>query len=79
MKKTVSMLFCFVCSIVLAENRPVETIPTPLNPYTICLGDKGRNDGHCAKRKDGLGSACVKANILQRKDCYSQKPREEDV
>lgn len=43
------------------------------------MGDKGHNDGHCAKRKDGWGSACVKANILQRKDCYSQKPREEDV
>lgn len=76
MKKIVSMLFCFVCSIVLAENRPVDPNPDPLNPYTICLGDKGHNDGHCSERRDGLGSACVDAAFLQRKDCYSQQPRQ---
>lgn len=76
MKKFAFVLFCSVYILAFAEKQNPGIEPTPLNPYTICLGDKGHNTGHCSERKDGLGSACVDAGFLQSKNCYSQQPRE---
>lgn len=78
MKKCIllSVVLCVIMAFAMAETLPTQGSTTTISDiYTICLGDKGHNTGHCSEKTNGLGSACVKKKLFQRRDCYSSKGR----
>lgn len=79
MKKYI-LLFAFSLStfVAIAEKETPNPDPDPIKQYTICLGDDGHNTGHCSERVDGLGSSCVKAAFLQKKNCYDEQIRDNE-
>lgn len=75
MKKILSIMIFLAATTVLAK-KAVENNPNqPADVYTVCLGDKGHNTGHCSSKMNGYGSACVKAGLLQGHNCFSSVER----
>lgn len=71
MKKSIMFaLFALSVTFIMAGPEDNDGDTSLANPYTICLSDKGNNTGRCKERVDGYGSSCVKAGILQSKNCY---------
>lgn len=69
-KKILFILVAMSTGFIMAEQEDNNGDSELANPYTICLGDKGNNTGRCKERIDGYGSSCVKAGVLQSKNCY---------
>lgn len=70
MKKILSIMIFLAATTVLAK-KEVSNPNQPADVYTVCLGDKGHNTGHCSSKMNGYGSACVKAGLLQGHNCFS--------
>lgn len=70
-------LFAMSATFIMAGPEDDNGDNSLVNPYTICLGDKGKNTGHCEERMNGQGSSCVTAGWLEIKDCYSDMVKPE--
>ena len=76
-KKVLFILLVMSTGLIMAGPEDNNSDSSLVNPYTICLADKGHNTGRCKERVDGLGSSCVEAGYLQTKNCYDDMVKPE--
>lgn len=75
MKKLITVIFCLTATVIFAKKTDNTGDKDLADVYTVCLGDKGHNTGHCSTKMNGYGSACVKAGFLQGHNCFTSQER----